>query len=473
MRAVKCKFHHFGVALSLLVAASCLLWSCQGSETIGGPGASPIDPTDDQGAPAITNRLDIPPPVRRNLGITFVNVEKRSVQQTRRVPGYFELRPEAVRDYHASVEGRVELKVNQFQQVTKGDVLYQVESPEWRTMQLELSEALNAISNGEALIEVAHASIAESEQAAEVLQQRINNLSSAAQRSADLEAELLTAKKTILRLKAELHSTQTTLKGAEDHYTVMLNTAEVLTGVQYDTLLSVSAGNSANAGEGFPYWWTLQHLTRYALTDGVVDELAVTNGGWAEAGGLILRVVDPQMLRFHALAPQTDIVHFQQGQQTLIVPGQGASVDLQDNMTGKLHIGYRADPQQRTLPLYVTPEELSEWAAPGVSAFLEVVIAGNTQPQLAIPFSCVVRDGLSDIFFRRTPDNSDQVIRMDADLGVSDGRWVIIKSGVRVGDEIVMDGRHELLLASSTVGGGALEKGHFHSDGTFHLEDDK
>ena len=54
---------------------------------------------------------------------------------------------------------------------------------------------------------------------------------------------------------------------------------------------------------------------------------------------------------------------------------------------------------------------------------------------------------------------------MQADLGATDGRWVVIQSGVRAGDEVVVDGVYQLMLATS---GSAANGGHFHSDGTFH-----
>jgi multidrug efflux pump subunit AcrA (membrane-fusion protein) len=99
-----------------------------------------------------------------------------------------------------------------------------------------------------------------------------------------------------------------------------------------------------------------------------------------------------------------------------------------------------------------------------VSAQLEIALAGGTE-ELAIPMSAVVRDGTRAIIFRRDPKDADKVIRMEADLGLSDGRWVVIQSGVMEGDEIVLGGNFQLMLATS----GTTEKaGHFHSDGTFH-----
>ena len=60
--------------------------------------------------------------------------------------------------------------------------------------------------------------------------------------------------------------------------------------------------------------------------------------------------------------------------------------------------------------------------------------------------------------------------RCAADLGVDDGRWVEVKSGLTDGDEVVLHGAYELVLASS---GQAQKGGHFHADGTFHADDHK
>ena len=54
-------------------------------------------------------------------------------------------------------------------------------------------------------------------------------------------------------------------------------------------------------------------------------------------------------------------------------------------------------------------------------------------------------------------------------MGVDDGRWVVIHSGVGLGDEVVLDGAYELKLATARSGT-AQQGGHFHADGTFHGE---
>ena len=411
----------------------------------------------------ISNRIEVPPAVRRNLGIDFAVVEERAVKQTRRIPGAFELQPEAVRDYHSSVRGHVELFVKQFQEIRKGALLFRVDSPEWHIMRHELGQAVSDISIAEAGVHVAIASYEEGKQSSEFLDTRVANLKEANVRRADLDAELLKSKKTVARLNAELAAARAGLEGARLHLSVMLTTASSTAEIPKETL-SRTVRNSS--GEEAPFWQTVNKLDVYAKSDGIVDELFVTNGSWVEQGARVMKTVDPVALRFRADAPQTDIQYYKNGQNVLIVPSEGASINLQKTMGGRLIKGYRADSQQRTLPLYVVPDAIEDWAAPGVSAYMEVLIKGDDRLQMAAPLSCIVRDGLVDIFFRRDPKNPDFVIRMEADLGENDGRWVVLRSGVRVGDEIVMNGAYQLKLAG--VGKTPNEAGHFHADGTWH-----
>ena len=138
-------------------------------------------------------------------------------------------------------------------------------------------------------------------------------------------------------------------------------------------------------------------------------------------------------------------------------------------MHGTLQLGLSGDANDRTIDLYVTPEKLSSWARPGVTAQLEIITDATLSPELAIPLAAVQQDGLTSIIFRRAPDNPNEAIRMEADLGLNDGRWVAVLSGLTDGDEVVLDGGFQLMLATS----GSIQKGgHFHSDGTFHEGED-
>ena len=89
-------------------------------------------PTESTHTETQTNRIAIPPAVRANLGITFATVERRQLQDTLRAPGRFEYLPSAKREYRTMLDGKVDILVNQFEQVEKGTPLYRIDSPQWR-----------------------------------------------------------------------------------------------------------------------------------------------------------------------------------------------------------------------------------------------------------------------------------------------------------------------------------------------------
>ena len=452
-----------------------------------------------EAAPA-TNRVDAPESVRRNLGITFAKVESRPVAQTIRVPGQFELQPEARREYRTMLDGRVELLVKQFDTVEPGTPLYRLASPQWRDLQEKLNDAEAAIQRAEGRaasipsLMTAHEKHEESlrhsvtlwEKRVEQLDQtRASGVVSAdeftvASNSLGMQrAQLAEAVEKQAELKAQNTETQTELVASKARFRLLLATASTLLGVDEQVLLrpcdpSQASPESHHHHEGppdeaAPFWREIDEVEIRASLTGVIESVPLTNGAWASTGTLVLTCVDPNRLRFRAMGMQSDLGRLKTGLPALIVPPKGGSIDLQDTMEATLTLGLSADAQERTVELIAVPTRLAAWARPGVSAHLEVITAGG-QNELSIPLSSVIQDGLSKVIFRRDPKDPDKVIRMEADLGVNDGRWVAVQSGLRDGDEVVLDGVYQLMIATS----GTVEKGgHFHSDGTFHEGEDK
>lgn len=428
------------------------------------------DASHEEAAVVNGKRVHVPQAVRRNLGITFVTVERRPVRHTRRIPGSFELRPEARREYHVMLPGRIELLVRQYEQVTKGTPLFHLDSPAWQNMQSDLVTAINAMSKSHADVAVADARLAEGRKSVDFLRQRIAKLAAASVRQVELEAELVEKENTLPRLEAEVSAAKAEFNAAHARYDVLLGTAASLSGIARDQLDAQVDEHTHLMGVD-PPWRSINRLTVHAKADGVVDRLPVTNDGWAETGDLVLDTVDPQAVRFHGDALQTNISFFRNGQKARIVPPQGGSTHLQDVMEGTIEVAFEAHPKDRTISIYLIPTTLASWAKSGVTAYLEVFTSEKDAPVLAIPETCIVRDGLEVVFFRRDPNDPDVVIRTDADLGESDGRWVEVRSGVMPGDQIVQDGVYPIMLSSSTSSE-RQEGGHFHADGTFHAGDD-
>ncbi len=455
-------------------------------------------------APA-TNRIDAPEGVRRNLGITFVKVESRPVAQTLRVPGRFEYQQEARREYRTMLAGRVELLVKQYDQLVVATPMFKLASPDWRDLQNKLSEAESTIRQTEARVSSIPMLITAHRRHEEILEQ---NIALWEDRVAQLERtrsagvvsvdEYTIARNTLSIQRAELAeilekeadlegqiaSAQAEHDAAHGRFRLLIATASTLLGMDEQELAAPYAlDEHLHSGihrhevadvRPVARWRQIDEVLVRASMPGVVASVDMTNGAWASTGTLVLTCVDPTRLRFRAMGMQSDLGRLKSGLPARIVPPKGGSINLQDTMEATLTLGLSADAQERTVELIAVPTRLTSWARPGVAAHLEIITAGGPlhggQGELAIPLSSVIQDGLSKVFFRRDPRNPDKVIRMEADLGVNDGRWAAVQSGLREGDEVVLDGVYQLMIATS----GSVQKGgHFHPDGTFHEGEDK
>lgn len=442
-------------------------------------------------AQAPTNRVDIPQAVRQNLGITFVKVEGRRVEQTLRVPGRFEYLPTARREYRTMLPGRVELLLEQYARVETGTPLYEIDAPAWRELQQGLTDAGAAIDRlttrlaSYAPLRAAHHNHERQlERVITLRRERIEQLEALAQagggRAAELsdargalataEADLAEVLETEAELEADEAETRAELAAAQSNRSLLLDGAASLAGLPRDQLLEPV---ETDAGT-HPRWRTLATITVRAAEPGVVEALGLTNGAWASEEAAVVTVVRPDRLRFRATGLQSDLGMLRDGLPARVVPPTptraAGALDMADTMPGTITLGLHADPDQRTLDILVTPEALAPWARAGVSAHLEVITDTTAQPVLAIPTAAVQRDGLVSVFFRRDPEDPNKAIRVEADLGLDDGRWTAVHSGLRLGDEVVLDGAFQLMLA--TASSGPAKGGHFHADGTFHEGED-
>lgn len=421
-----------GIALALV--------SCDSDDDPGSTNAS------DAHAEPITNRIDIHASVRKNLGITFAKVERRAVASTLRVPGAFELKPLARHEYRLMMPAQVRFEIDELQAVKAGDLLYSFQSPQW----LELQSR----------IELAVASHQQSTLKHETIKKRLEALKQADFKNAELEAQAANLEADAARYKAELDAALITATNLLNAYRAKKDA------LKPEALLAMVDFKGAKA----PYYRSIDWIEARAIEDGVVQSLTVTDGGYVEATTLVLTTVDPSQVRFRALGLQSDLAKFEKAKLTRIVPHQGNDSDLNASVAAKLRIGLEVHPGERAITLMAEPETKPDWARPGVSAFLEVETQSTGGVVLAIPRSAVVKDGIQHVFFKRDPMNPNKAVRVEADLGVDDGRWIEIQSGIGPNDEVVLEGAYELKLASSQSGINQ-KGGHFHADGTFHADD--
>ncbi|MBX3373676.1 MAG: hypothetical protein KF817_07565 [Phycisphaeraceae bacterium] len=472
---------HPFILLLISIAVLCMVPGCRQR---GAPAPAPASAGAEVGMTPPTNRVDVPSAVRRNLGITFARAERRAVAGTLRLPGRFEWLPTARREYHTALEGRLELLVEQYQPVSAGTLLARVESPAWLDMQRAIDEAISAIRMAAARREALDTTMRAHElheeglrQAVDIWTGRIAQIEAVAEAGGGRAQELAQARISlnearsalgeVMEKHAQLELQERELEreaaGAAFRLALLMHSAASVTGLTPEALEAMTD----RQGRAEPLWRAIDRIEIRAVADGVVETLPSAPGAWLDRGGIVLVTVDPGAIRFRALGLQSDLGRFRDGMPAMIVPIRAKSDDLEQRIPGVVRVGLGADPEQRTVELIIAPSAAADWARAGVSAFAELAPDGASAGGLAIPLSCVVRDGLTPVIFRRDPADPDRVIRLEADLGIDDGRWVIVESGVRAGDEIVLDGAYQLLLATS---GTATRGGHFHADGTWHAD---
>lgn len=437
---------------------------------------------DDDHHDAPTNRIDVPPTVRNNLGIQFATVQRRKVAGTLRLPGHFELLPASRYEHRTPIAGRVVIHVAPLQAIEPGDLLYTIDAPDWRKLQQELLARQTSIQVAQARLATipalleAHRQHENSLEAARaVMEERVRTLEATKQSVGGQAQELAAASVQLAQVRSQTAEAaekctqtlalereyQAQIRGETAHFRVLLATAATLVGRSEDQLLAPAAATGELA-----VWQQLDTIEVRAMAKGIVDQLPVASGGWVEVGSLVVAVTDLGKVRFYARGLQSDLPRLRPGLSASVVPPPGLpGATALPSLPGTLQFGTTADPTQRTIDLFVQVGNPPDWVRPGVAAFLEVETTTATEPELAVPLSAVMQDGLDRVYFRRDPQNPDKVIREVADLGRDDGRWIEVKSGLADGDEIVTAGAYALMLASSAS---AMKGGHFHADGSWH-----
>lgn len=379
--------------------------------------------------------VPVPAAVRRDLGITFAPAAYRHVTATVRIPGHLEVAPQSELTLSAPVEGRVTLHLDELDTVAAGIPVADIDSPTWRSLQSDLRAARSAIPAAEAAL---------------------------GQVRARHQAALNLAGRVGEALEAELRAAESAVAAAQATREGLLARAA--------SLLGRSAEDLATEVDGRPRYESIDRVPLISPAGGLVLRLATADGAWVAAGDQLAILRQGSGLRFHGKALQADgLDRLREGQALTLVPPDGPGrLDLAAPRS-ILRLGHEGDAVTRTIAVYADVAEPPPWMRPGLAVFADVVTAGNPDDEdLAIPLRAVIRDGLERVFFRRDPNNPDRVIRTVADLGVDDGRHVVVRSGLGEGDEVVVDGVFQLKLATS---GQTQKAGHFHADGTWHEGD--
>lgn len=465
---------HRNAALASPWVSALLLVSC-----------GPIEPAENGSARAeaapITNRLDVPPEVVNNLGITFAAAIRGRLGVWEEVPG--ELRvPEHRRwTVRSPVRARVISVLPRWQVVEAGAIVAVLRSPEIQQTQRAISLAERTQERAHTEVAAAGARLAESE--AHILEARSFEEASRT-RLHELQAlqdigNALTARDILAARQSVTEASKASLDAAvaRDGLVSTVATRQIeadqarLAVEQELSALALMTGTSvdvlaAKSEEG-PAWRRIDTITLLAPSAGTIVELLVSEGEFVEAGDAIAGVYDTSELDFHGHLPEGDLglltpgapvrIEFPSRRLAPVETRMAATLPVADDETRMIHVTAHVANPDRVLP-------------DGISVTARVRVHESASEEVLIPGRCVVFDGLEAIVFKRDPGDPSVVIRTLVELGARAAGQIEVLAGVLDGEEVVADGVHQL---KQTGLGKAPEGGHFHADGTWHNEHEK
>ena len=187
---------------------------------------------------------------------------------------------------------------------------------------------------------------------------------------------------------------------------------------------------------------------------GVVSERSLSPGQRVEAGERIFTVVDPRTLWLRLKVP-ADAAARASG-------ATGASFRVEGSpathRTGSVvSVGDVIDPESRTLPVILRVDNADRRLKVGMLARARLFV-GDSVAGPAVPNEAVRDEEGLKVAYVETGGESFE--RRILELGPTDGRWTVVRSGVSPGERVVTEGAYQVHLAST--GGDEAAAGHGH-----------
>jgi multidrug efflux pump subunit AcrA (membrane-fusion protein) len=143
-----------------------------------------------------------------------------------------------------------------------------------------------------------------------------------------------------------------------------------------------------------------------------------------------------------------------------------ADIEPTDTTIGRVYPV--ASATARTITIHARIKNPDGRLPAGVTAMASILLRVSATEEVLVPAGCVVQDDLETVVFMQDREDPEQVVRLAVAIGRRSGEWVEVLTEVGEGDKLVENGIHQLREAGN---GKAPSGGHFHADGTWHLED--
>ncbi|MCH7719647.1 MAG: efflux RND transporter periplasmic adaptor subunit [Planctomycetes bacterium] len=184
-----------------------------------------------------------------------------------------------------------------------------------------------------------------------------------------------------------------------------------------------------------------------APISGVIVHADPVEGEHVEEHEEVFRIIDADPLRVTAKVSEFDLSRLPKAPGAILTFSADSEkkIDILEEGGRLIHIGSVVDPESRTVPIHYelpNPDGLFR-----VGQFVEVRLETQTASEaVAIPEDAVVMDNGRPIAFVLIGGESFQ--RRELELGVRDGGFVEVRSGIAVGERVVTQGAYTVKLAS-------------------------
>jgi cobalt-zinc-cadmium efflux system membrane fusion protein len=203
----------------------------------------------------------------------------------------------------------------------------------------------------------------------------------------------------------------------------------------------------------------MAHFEVRAPLAGIINHVSAGAHEPVEEGQALLQIINLERVWVEARVPETMVGALPEPQNAFCegLDGSGRLIAIQDSGGRFLFGGLEVDSATRTVPLIF--ELNNEDAQLRIGQAVRMQLAGApSREAVSIPDSALVEEGGVFIAFVRVGEETFE--RRELSLGIRDGPFVEVISGVRPGESVVVRGAYALRLASASA---ALpEHGHSH-----------
>ena len=175
---------------------------------------------------------------------------------------------------------------------------------------------------------------------------------------------------------------------------------------------------------------------------GVVEQRLMEPGELASPGQPVVRLVGGGGVKVAAGVPERYASEIEQGSPVRVVPSAYEAEARGGRVT---FVGMAVDPQSRTFPVEIAVENADRTLKPEMVVRLELT-RSVLRDAITVPTEAVLRDERGESVFVVEEDSAGvpRAVRRAVELGPTSGTEVVLTSGVRPGQEIIVSGQSGL-----------------------------